>query len=301
MASLPETPDRSLVTQKFAKLTFGPFTVCGYSVAGEETVVQVPELNICFDIGRAPQFSLNSDILCISHGHMDHVAGLAYYISQRHFQGLKPPTILVPYEIADAVDDMLLSWRRIERQQTPYDLIEMRPGQMYRVRKDFGIRAVRTHHGGPSLGYAALQIRHKLKDEYRDLDGEAIRKLKEAGTEIQYVREVPVVTYLGDTGPGPVWKDPDVVESQILLTECTFYEDDHLRTAKAGRHLHAADFAGYLPRLNCEAIVVLHVSRRTGISRAKRLLSKYCGDDAGLQRVQFLLDHGQAPDSGEEA
>ena len=63
-------------------------------VAGEETVVQVPEWNVCFDFGRAPHFALTSDIVCLSHGHMDHVAGVGYFLSQRFFQGMKPATVL---------------------------------------------------------------------------------------------------------------------------------------------------------------------------------------------------------------
>ncbi|MEM7807404.1 MAG: MBL fold metallo-hydrolase [Planctomycetota bacterium] len=301
MANLPDVPDRSFLSQKFARLQFGPYSVVGYSVAGEETVVQVPELGICFDCGRTPQFALTSDILCISHAHMDHLAGLAYFISQRYFQGLKPPTILVPAEIADPVDDMLLAWRRIERQQTPYDLVEMRPGQMYRVRNDFGIRCHRTHHGGPSLGYSAISIRHKLKDEYHDRTSDQIRQLKEDGVEIQYVKEVPLVTYLGDTGAGPVWKEPDIVEAQILLTECTFFEPDHKRTAKAGRHLHAMELANYLPRLNNEHVVLLHLSRRTGLGRAKRLLKDAVTDASLLDRVHFLMDLHDSAESGDAA
>ena len=79
---------KSYLVQKFAKLQLGAIHVIGYSVAGEETVIQVPELDVCFDVGRAPHFCLTSNILCISHGHMDHLAGIAYYLSQRHFQGL---------------------------------------------------------------------------------------------------------------------------------------------------------------------------------------------------------------------
>jgi ribonuclease Z len=298
MASLPANPNRAFLSQKFGRLAFGPYTVQGYSVAGEETVVQVPELGICFDCGRAPQFSLTSDVLCISHAHMDHLAGLAYFLSQRYFQGMKPPHVLLPEEIADPVDDMLRTWRRLERQQTPYKLVAMKPGEMHRVRRDFGVRALRTHHGPPSLGFAAIQIRHKLKDEYQDRTGEELRQLKEAGTEIQYVKEVPVVTYLGDTGPGPVWSDPDVVNAQILLTECTFYDPEHRGASKAGRHLHAADLGRLLPRLENEHVVLLHVSRRTGIPRARRMLKKHVHEEL-LERVHFLMDHRDATDAGE--
>ncbi|MDB5301871.1 MAG: ribonuclease, partial [Phycisphaerales bacterium] len=63
--------EKSFLVQKFAKLNLGMYTVIGYSVAGEETVTQIPELNVCFDIGRAPYFALTSDIVCVTHGHMD--------------------------------------------------------------------------------------------------------------------------------------------------------------------------------------------------------------------------------------
>jgi len=47
-----------------------------YSVAVKESVVQIPELNVCFDIGAGPPyFSLTSDIVCITHSHMDHWPG----------------------------------------------------------------------------------------------------------------------------------------------------------------------------------------------------------------------------------
>lgn len=146
---------KSFLVQKFAKIPLGTLHVIGYSVAGEETVVQIPELNVCFDIGRSPHFALTSDIICITHGHMDHVAGIAYYLSQRYFQGMKAGTIVLPREMERPVDQMLRCWRDIERQATPYSLIPMSPGQLYEVRRDFGIRAFATHHGGVSVGYSS--------------------------------------------------------------------------------------------------------------------------------------------------
>src|SRR5438105_12128528 len=159
---MPEqSSEKSFLVQKFAKIPLGTMHVIGYSVAGEETVVQVPELNVCFDIGRSPYFALTSDIICISHGHMDHMAGVAYYLSQRHFQGMKPGTVLVPAEIARFVDEMLRAWRNIERQRTPYTIVPMEPGQIHEVRRDFVIRAFATHHAGQTLGYALVSVREK--------------------------------------------------------------------------------------------------------------------------------------------
>src|SRR5580700_3719569 len=154
---------KSFLVQRFAKLQLGNIHVIGYSVAGEETLVQVPELNVCFDIGRSPYFALTSDIVCITHGHMDHIAGLPYYLSQRSFQGMKPGTIILPRELERPVDSMLRCWRGIERQNTPYTLVPMQAGELHEVRQDFAIRAFATHHGGVSLGYSLVSVREKLK------------------------------------------------------------------------------------------------------------------------------------------
>src|SRR4051794_40441983 len=174
---LTEGPDRSFLVQRFAKIRLGQYHVVGYSVAGEETVVQVPELNVCFDIGRCPHFALTSDIVCITHGHMDHLAGLPYYLSQRYFQGMKPGTRLVPRELERPVDNLLRCWRDVERQGTPFKLVGMSPGQTHEVRRDFLIRAFATHHGGPSLGYSLISVREKLKQEFFGRPGQELAEM----------------------------------------------------------------------------------------------------------------------------
>jgi ribonuclease Z len=290
--------EKSFLVQKFARLALGNLHVIGYSVAGEETVVQVPELNVCFDIGRCPHFALTSDILCISHAHMDHLAGLPYYLSQRYFQGMKPGTVLVPRELERAVDNLLRCWRDVERQGTPFRLIGMSPGQTHEVRRDFIIRAFATHHGGPSLGYCLVSVREKLKPEYIGRPGPELVEMKKRGIEIQYRLEVPLVSYLGDTAIGDVFKNPDVINAEILITETTFFDADHKTKAKAGRHLHLDSLVDLLPTLNNQHLILMHVSRRTGIRRARHLLRKRIGEDR-MKNIHFLMDFEGAQDSGD--
>jgi ribonuclease Z len=284
--------------QRYAKLELGNIHLLGYSVAGEESVVQIPELDVCFDIGRCPFFALTSNYVCITHGHMDHIAGVAYYLSQRSFQDMRPGTILLPAELAGPVESVLRCWRSVERQNTPYELVPMRPGQDYPIRRDFLIRAVETHHGGGSLGYCLISVRQKLKPEYSSLTGPQLVELKRQGVEIQYRTEVPLVAYLGDTAAGPVFDYPSIRTAQVLITECTFFDPAHRTRAKAGKHLHVEQLLAIIPRLANEHLVLTHVTRRTSLRRARSLLRKRLGEElAG--RVHFLMDLEDATDAGD--
>ena len=73
---------------RLSQLDLGDFSLAGYSVAGEETLIISPELDCTFDIGKCPREALTVDNVLLSHGHMDHVAGLPYYFAQRDFQGV---------------------------------------------------------------------------------------------------------------------------------------------------------------------------------------------------------------------
>ena len=79
-------------SHNLACLTVEDLDILGYSVAGEETVVGLPQLDVCFDIGKAPDQVIPINHVLLTHGHMDHAAGIAYYLSQRNFCGMSAGT-----------------------------------------------------------------------------------------------------------------------------------------------------------------------------------------------------------------
>ncbi len=122
--------------------------------------------------------------------------------------------------------------------------------------------------------------------------------MRNAGVEIQYRVEVPAIAFLGDTTIGTVFDQPDVQNAQILITETTFWDAGHRTKAKAGRHMHLEHLIEVLPKLKNEHIVIGHVSRRTGIRRARHLLRKRLSE-TDMKRIHFLMDFDESKAAGE--
>ncbi len=267
-----------------------PYRVQGFSVAGEATVVQAPELDICFDMGSCPRAALASKFVAISHGHMDHVGGLAYYCSQRVFQGMGPGTIICDVRLAPAIKRMMDGYIDLEQQVTPYELVALEPEQEFEIKNNVVVRGFELEHGAPAFGYSVIEKRSKLKPEFTDYPQEKLRELKDRGVEITRILEIPLMAYLGDTAPCPQLVREDVRTAQVVISECTFIDPDHRKRAKIGKHLHVEDIAEWLPVLECQGLVLIHLSRRNTIAQARRELVKLVGEEKAA-RVLFLMDH----------
>ena len=178
----------------------------------------------------------------------------------------------------------------LEDQQTPYELIELADDGTVPIKNNMFLRAFRTEHTSPSIGYVVIEKRTKLLEEYNGLPQEKLRELKDRGIEITRPIEIPLIAYLGDTAPGPHLVREDVRSAKIIVTECTFFEPEHRSRAKIGMHLHVEDLAEWLPVTECEAMVITHVSRRTHLGYAQDRLKEVLGEE-GASRCLFLMDH----------
>ena len=264
------------------------YTLAGYSVAGEEAVIVAPELDCVFDIGRCPREALAVNHVLMSHGHMDHIAGLPYYFAQRDFQGIEGGTALVPRSLVRPLEELMTAWGRVEGHVAPHRFVGMDPGEDYEIRRGLLARAFRTEHLPDSLGFSVIDVRKKLKPEFDGLTGPRIVELKEKGVEIVNTVEYPLVAYLGDTAAGNYAEMPYIADAETLLLECTFFEPDHLRRARAGKHLHVKDLPKVLDGMNNRRIVLVHVTRRTNMTAARQALRRTLSEDV-LERVTFLM------------
>ncbi len=280
-----------------SELTIGNLHLIGRSIAGEETFVILPEYNVAFDIGTSPRELISIDHVLLSHGHMDHAAGIAYYFAQRMFVDNPPGHVYMPEPLLVPMQKLLEIWGQIDGRQAPAHLHAARPDEDILLRRDLLVRPFRVEHptrrpgGGrmDSLGYSLIEVRKKLKDEYRELTGPQIVQLKNQGVEIERRVEIPLVAYCGDTAAGDFLRLEHVRRARVLLLECTFVEDDHAERARAGHHIHVRDLARIVPDLENEYIVLIHLSRRTALRAARERIRAELGSHA--DRVCLLMEH----------
>lgn len=274
--------------RRLAKVNAASMEIIGYSVGGEETVVAIPQLDVCFDIGKAPERLLSVNHVLLSHGHMDHAAGIAYYCSQRDFREMAPATLLVPSRLAPALEELLDCWGRIDGTRPPANIVPMKHGQEYQIKRNLFAFAFKTNHTAGSLGFTIIERRQKLKAEFLDLPGPEIAKMRKEGKEVTYTLNLPLVTYLGDTMTGDFENLACVRQSKVLIIECTFFDKDHHNRARAGRHYHFDTLSKMLPNMENESIVLIHLSRRTDLQEARQIVNKTFPPEF-LQRIQFLM------------
>jgi len=261
-------------SHNLAHIKIDKMDIIGYSVAGEETVVAVPQLDVCFDVGKAPDQIIPINNVLLTHGHMDHAAGLAYYLSQRNFCGISAGTILAPYNLLPPMKQIIDAWSKLDGNKIPAKLVGVKPGDEYKIKPNLIARVFPTKHSKGSVGFTVIEKRKKLKPEYKGLRGPQIVELKKQGIEIDYPLEFPIVTYLGDTQYVDFSQLKYIAESRILIAECTFYEDEHTTRAKAGKHMHVDELATLLNNLNNEHIIITHTTQRTPMREIRKILKQ---------------------------
>ncbi len=269
-------------------LTCGPFTLEGFSRSTIETYVKVNELNICFDIGKCPMSLVFVPQIFISHFHGDHSLGMTYYIAHRNLAKLDPGKIYVPASAEKAAHELIRSQAALEQARRDYELIPVEPGMELEFKRNMSMRMFATDHRIPSVGFQVIETRHKLKPEFQNLSQQEIVSLKRDGVEIVSPVRIPRMAYVGDSTIKVFDWHPEILESETLITECTFLTDDHYEEAAKRKHIHIRDIVPWLDHIKSENIVLMHFSMRYTRSEIKHHVNRWIPEQH-RHRIQLLI------------
>ncbi len=269
--------------------TLDGIKLVGFSLGGEESVHIAPELNVAFDVGRAPREVIPIDNVCISHGHMDHAAGVAYYFSQRGFLGIAGGRVIIHRSLAQYIQQLMAIWAEIERHPSPGTVLGVEHLEDVELRRGLVVRPFEVNHCPGAMGFSLIEKRHKLKAEFLGKTGPQLVALKQEGVAIEEHLEVTLLTYTGDTAIGKFLELDFVRNSRAVLVECTFFDRDQLDRARAGRHIHVIDLPKVFEALPNSQIMLTHTTRRTDMRQNKRSVEKILSP-SDLARCSLFMD-----------
>ena len=244
-------------------LSFSHFELEVFSIGGIESCYRLPNYKILFDIGRCPPGSDRFSKLFLSHSHIDHAAGLPYYVAMRNLKKMAPPSIYCPKESRDKLWNMLKSWTHLDADADRCELIGVEEGEEINVSSDLYVRAFGSPHRVPVRGYTLFRRSKKLKAKYKGEPSTNIATLVKQGIDIHESNSIAEFCFPGDSMIEVLDREPSITEAKVLLLECTFAGSAVSvdRARKAG-HIHLDQIAENCDRFNNDAIVLTHWSQR---------------------------------------
>jgi ribonuclease Z len=239
---------------------------------------------LLFDCGEGTQRQLlRSQIglvdlreIFVTHYHADHFLGLPGLLKTYALRGREAPiTIFGP----EGLRDLFGSLRRIFGRLTyPYDLVELRPGEVLE-REEYRLSAFAVAHMRASLGYALAELPRPGRFDVEAADALGVPAGRERGVlqggepvtlaDGRVVLPADVlgppragrrVVLTGDTAPA-VSVTEVAAGADVLVHEATFCEDE-VERARETLHSTAADAAAVGRDAGVKLLALTHLSTR---------------------------------------
>ena len=195
-----------------SRLRLGAFTVQGVSLGGLYTALHIPELSALLDVGLPLRCAVGAKRLFLSHARLDHIGGLSSFLAMRGMMTPHPPIELYcPAGLEEGIRAHLEPLAALHGWPLVCDPHPLSPGDEIQLDQRRWVRALKTFHPVPSLGYLFYERVEKLKAEFRGAPGPELARLRKSGALITESRERPLVAYLTDTLPEVLDHHPEVM------------------------------------------------------------------------------------------
>ena len=192
--------------------------------------------------------------------------------------------------LAGPITEMMQGWQALERQKTPFHVVPLASGGEIEIKPDIALRGLEVAHTSPSMGYAIIEYRSKLRPELQGQPQERLRELRMQGEEITRRLEIPLIAFTGDTRRAPSLFRDEFARARVVISECTFFDPDRRDRAALGKHLHVDDIVQLLEVWEAETVILTHLSRRTHVPEVREILRQRL-KESDLDRVHLLMDH----------
>lgn len=255
------------------KLPLRLFSLDGFSISGLSTYLQLPELDFLVDVGECPLSAISLNHVFLSHAHGDHSRCLMRHHSLRKMMGVPNDAA---YYIPESIFERAKNWIKAEAlfENVPEykfrypDLISVSAGEKINLkyRKDLYLLPFNVSHSIPTMGCTLFRYKKKLKQQYLGLNVQEIIALKNSGKEITYDVFEPLISFMGDCKTESLTENPHVFDSEVLVTECTFLDDEDEKMANEKSHSHLNEIIRILNEVEktakCQTIVLTHFSMK---------------------------------------
>lgn len=255
--------------------SYGGLDFHGLSLSGIRTAMSIPQHGLCFDVAQGFPFLLHLKKYFITHGHLDHAAGIPYIISQKMMNNNAPADFYMPASLVEPMDKIMKLWQEIEQHEYRYNFHAINEKSVIEINPQIFVKPFKTVHRIESFGYSLIQNTKKLKKEFLSLSGREIAERKARGENMEDLEEKILVSFTGDTQIDFLDVSPQVKKSKILFLETTYVDNKKsVEHARTWGHTHLDELIPRLGEIESEKIVLIHVSSRYTTPEIQKILKE---------------------------
>ncbi len=258
-----------------SSIDLGGMPLRGISTGGIRTCLELPSWKLLVDVGAVDHHQVPANTVLITHGHLDHLGGIANHIALRELMGQKPGRYILPPAILTDVEDLLAVWRRLDKAPLDAELIPLAPGETLELDRSRWVVPFAVDHRVVSQGYLLHSRTSKLLPAFEGLPGEDLARLRKSGQEITFDVNRVEFAFSGDTRIEGLLDNKEALTAKRLVMEATFLDERvGVDKARSVGHIHLDEIREHADAIECEHLVLTHLSLRYDRRQAWELIRR---------------------------